>query len=154
MNRCIALVLAAVTVFACAPANAQALKQQVVGTWTLASGAEKHDGKTIIPWAAGRLTVDAGGNYLMILVGKDRGKGNPNPRMPVGPFIAFYGNYTVDEAAKKMTVHIAYASSPVQDNGVRKFNVALSGDTMTLTGSPVKTPKGTIVPVNEWKRVK
>jgi hypothetical protein len=136
-------------------ANAQSLKQQVVGAWTLTSGTEKlPDGKVVTPWAAGNLLLDAGGHFSFFVVGKDRPKGDANPRVPIGPFVAYYGTYTVDEGAKTVTYTIDSASAPAFDKMVRAQAVSLSGDTMTTTGTPVKTPQGDIVPVNEWKRAK
>jgi hypothetical protein len=137
------------------PASAQSLKQQVVGTWTLTSGIEKlPDGKTVAPWAAGSLVLGADGHVSFMLVGKDRPKADDNPRVPVGPLVAYYGSYTVDEATMTLTYNIEFGASPAFDKAVRKQTVALNGEVMTMTGSPVKTPQGEITPVNEWKRTK
>jgi Lipocalin-like domain len=85
---------------------------------------------------------------------RDRPKGDGNPRTPVGPMVAYYGTYTVDEAKKSLTYNIEVASAPAFDKAARVQTVALSGDVMTTTASPVKTPEGDIIPVNEWKRAK
>ncbi len=155
MNCRVKLMVVAAILFAFGPASAQSLKQQVAGTWMLASGMEKlPNGKTVVPWAAGTMMFDADGHTSMILVGKNRKKGVLNPRIPVGPFIAFYGNYTVDRTAQKLTVKVALGSTPTVETQTRVFAVAFKGDTMTLTGSPVKTPKGMIIPINVWKRAK
>lgn len=137
------------------PADAQNLKQQVVGTWTLTSGSEKlANGKTIIPWASGNLMLDATGHVAFFLVGKDRPKTVANPRVPIGPVIAYYGTYTVDEPTSTLTYNVESSTSPSFDGAVRKQKVILSGDTLTTTGSPVKTSDGEIIPINEWKRAK
>jgi len=136
-------------------ASAQSLKQQVVGVWTLTSGMEKlPDGTTASPWAAGNLVLDAAGHIALFLVGKDRPKADANPRVPIGPFVAYYGTYAVDEAAKTTTYNVEFGASPAFDKAVRTQTVSLSGDVMTTTGTPVKTPQGDIIPVNEWKRAK
>ena len=142
--------------FAAAPhASAQGLKQQVVGTWTLTAGTEQHpDGKKVTPWQSGRLMLDANGNLAFFLIGRDRPKAGNDPRVPTGPIVAYYGTYVVDEAAKSLTWKIEHASFPGFDGTDRKQTVAITGDTMTTTVSPVQTPEGPIIPVNEWKRVK
>ena len=137
------------------PAGAQSLKQQVVGTWTLTSGMEKlSNGKILKPWSAGNLILDADGHLAFFLVGKDRPKAGPNPRTPVGPFVAYYGTYTVDEATKTLTYNIEFGASPSFDKAARKHTLSFKGDVMTTTASPLKTPQGEIIPVNEWKRAK
>jgi hypothetical protein len=136
-------------------ADAQNLKQQVVGTWTLTSGSEKlANGKTIVPWASGNLMLDSTGHMAFYLVGKDRPRTIANPSVPIGPVIAYYGTYTVDESASTLTYNVESSTSPAFDRAVRKQKVVLNGDMLTTTGSPVKTSDGEIVPTNEWKRVK
>lgn len=135
-------------------ADAQNLKQQVVGTWNMTKGMEKLGDKTTTPWAAGRLVLDAEGRLAFFLVGKDRAKGDPNPRTPVGPFIAYYGTYTVDEAAKTVTYHIEHSAFPNFEKSTRTQKISFSGDTMITTGTPVKTAEGEVTPINEWKRAK
>ena len=136
-------------------ATAQTVKDQVVGTWTLASGIEKRsDGTTAPTWAAGNLVLTATGHVSLFLIGKDRAKADADPRVPIGPLVAYYGTYTVDEATKTMTYSVEMGSSPAWEKMVRKQTVSMTGDAMTLTGSPVKLPQGDIVPINEWKRTK
>lgn len=137
------------------PAGAQNLKQQVVGTWTLTSGSEKlANGKTVVPWASGNLMLDSTGHVAFFLMGKDRPKTVANPRVPIGPVLAYYGTYTVDESTSTLTYDVESSTSPAFDGAVRKQKVVLSGDKLTTTGSPVKTSDGEIIPINEWKRAK
>ncbi|MFM0522128.1 lipocalin-like domain-containing protein [Caballeronia jiangsuensis] len=148
-------VFAVLCASAALPADAQNLKQQVVGTWTLTSGSEKlANGKTIVPWASGNLMLDSTGHMAFYLVGKDRPRTIANPSVPIGPVIAYYGTYTVDESASTLTYNVESSTSPAFDGAVRKQQVVLSGDMLTTTGSPVKTSDGEIVPTNEWKRAK
>ena len=155
ITRRVILTFATAILFAFGPASAQSLKQQIVGTWTLASGAEKFpDGKIVFPWANGTMMFDGDGHTSMFLVGKGREKGVLNPRIPFGPFIAFYGHYTVNEAAQNVTIKVALGSTPTIETQTRVFAVAFKSGTMTLTGSQVKTPKGMITPINQWKRAK
>jgi hypothetical protein len=53
--------------------------------------------------------------------------------------VAWYGNYTVDEAANNFTVTIEGASSPAFEGAKRVQTISFQGDTMTLTGSKVDT---------------
>jgi hypothetical protein len=146
---------AALMLGAALPASAQGLKEQLVGTWMLTAGTEQHpDGKKVTPWSEGRLIFDSNGNLAFFLIGRDRPKTGNDPRVPVGPAVAYYGTYSVNEQTKSLTWKIERALWPGFDGGERNQSVALTGDTMTTTGSPVQTPQGAIIPINEWKRVK
>jgi hypothetical protein len=137
------------------PANAQGLKQQIVGTWTLESGTENYpDGKKNMPWLTGNLIIDSTGHASLFLVGRDQPKDSPSVRTPVGPFVAYYGTYTVNEAEKGLTWKVEYSASPLFNGTVRTQKISVNGDVMTWTGSEVKTPEGGMTPVNVWKRAK
>jgi hypothetical protein len=97
--------IAGTTILACLclgfalPASAQSLKEQLAGTWMLTAGTEQHpDGKKVTPWSEGRLMLDANGNLAFFLIGRDRPKTGNDPRVPVGPAVAYYGTYSVNEA--------------------------------------------------------
>jgi hypothetical protein len=98
------------------------------------------------------MILDSTGHISFFLVGKDQPTTSPSVRTPVGPFVAYYGNYTVDEANNTVTYKIEQAASPIQKGTTRVQKVTISGDTMTWTGSKIKTPEGTMTPVNEWKK--
>jgi hypothetical protein len=49
---------------------------------------------------------------------------------------------------------VIHAAFPGFDGGERKQTAVITGDTMTTTGTPVQTPEGAIMPINEYKRVK
>lgn len=137
------------------PAYADSLKEQISGAWTLTLGSEQlSDGRKVVPWSAGELFLDPSGHFAFFVFGKDRPKaeGVADPRVPVGPMVAYYGTYDVDEAAKKVTYHVTVASAPAFNGAIRAQTVTMNGDRMVTTGSPVKTPKGEITPINEWKR--
>ena len=147
--------LAALNFAAASPASAQSLKDQLVGTWALTAGTEvAADGTKNKRWTEGRVMFDANGNLAHFLIGPDRPKTGNDPRAPVGPAVGYWGTYTVNEADKSTTWKIERAMWPGFDGIERKQTIAISGDTMTSTGSPVQTPQGPITPVNEWKRVK
>ncbi|HZP79695.1 MAG TPA: hypothetical protein VFB45_26410 [Pseudolabrys sp.] len=137
------------------PANAQGLKQKVVGAWTLDVGSEIFaDGKKVVPWEAGSLLLDPTGHFSFFVIGKDRPKGNGDPRVPVSPIVAYYGTYTVNEADNTLSYKVERASNPTFDGVLRGQKISFKGDVMVTTASEVKTPQGTITPVNEWKRAK
>jgi hypothetical protein len=137
------------------PASAQSLQQKIVGTWTLESASENFaDGKRNEPWSTGNLIIDANGHASQILVGRDQPSTSPSVRTPVGPFVAYYGTYTVNEAEKVVTWKIDHAASPLFNGAVRTFKVSFNGDVMTWTASELKTPEGPMTPVNQWRPAK
>jgi hypothetical protein len=136
-------------------AIAQSLQQKIVGTWTLESGSENYaDGKRIVSWATGNLMIDANGHVALFLVGRDQPNTSPSVRTPVGPFVAYYGTYTVNEAEKVLSFKVDHAASPLFNGSVRTQKISFNGDVMTLTGSELKTPEGMMTPVNQWKPAK
>ena len=138
-----------------APAAAQNLQQKLVGTWTLESGSEEYpDGKRIVSWATGNLIITSTGHASLFLVGRDQPNTSPSVRTPVGPFVAYYGTYTVNETEMVLTWKVDRAASPLFNGGVRTQKISFNGDVMTWTGSEVKTPEGPMTPVNKWKLAK
>jgi Lipocalin-like domain len=127
-------------------ASAQSLKEKLVGAYILA------EGKKIVPWAKGSLQLSPTGRASFFVLPKERAK-TDSVRTPAGPMVAWYGSYTVDEAANTFTVTVEGASSPVFEGAKRVQTISFQGDTMTLTGSKVDTPEGSISPVNVWKKV-
>ena len=137
------------------PTVAQSLQQKLEGTWTLESASENYlDGKRNLPWAAGNMIFDSTGHLSFFLVGRDQPPTSPSVPTPVGPFVAFYGTYTVDEAKKVLTLKIDHATSPLFNSAVRTAKISFDADVMTWTGSEVKTPEGLMTPINQWKPAK
>lgn len=137
------------------PASAQSLKEKVVGAYILESGSENYaDGKKLSSWATGNLILDATGHMSQFLIGKERGKTSDSVRMPVGPAVAYYGTYTVDEAASTIILKIESGVTPVFDGTARSVKISIKGDILTFTSPEVKTPEGMMIPVNEWKKLK
>ena len=158
MNGIIASTVATISLLSigiAAPASAQGLKDKLVGAWTLEEGSEIFQGgKKVIPWSAGSLILDSSGHFSFFVIGKDRSKGSGDPRVPVGPLVAYYGTYTVNDADSTLTYTVGHATNPSFDGAVRTQKISFKDDAMTTTSSDVKTPQGTITPVNEWKRAK
>jgi hypothetical protein len=131
----------------------RALKEKLAGAYILIEGSEVFaDGKKIVPWAKGSLQLSPTGRASFFVLPKERAK-TDSVRTPAGPMVAWYGSYTVDEAANTFTVTVDGASSPVFEGAKRVQTISFQGDTMTLTGSRVDTPEGPISPVNVWKKV-
>ncbi len=158
MNRRTSLavsMLALLSVGVAAPASAQGVKDQLVGAWTLASGTENFsDGKKMTPWATGSLILTPTGQFSQFLIGSERAKTSPSVRTPAGPAVAYYGTYSVDEAAGILTLKVESGVTPVLEGSTRPVKFSLKGDTLTLITPEVKTPEGPMVPTNEWKRTK
>src|SRR3974377_1529809 len=98
------------------PANAESLKQQLVATWNILQNCEEfQDGKkNCTPFGAnmkGLLILESGGSFSLQMIGGDRAKTN-DPRTPVGPMVAYFGTYSVNDADKVLTYHIERSSWP------------------------------------------
>jgi hypothetical protein len=149
LGVCCSLALLALPQMACA----ESLKEKLVGAYTLIEGSEvSADGKKVVPWAKGRLQLSPTGRISFFVFPNERPK-TDNPRIPAGPMVAYYGTYTVDEAANTFTTKIEGASAPGFEGATRVNTVTFQGDTMTATGSKVDTHQGPITPVNVWKKV-
>jgi hypothetical protein len=84
------------------------LKELIVGTWILDSVYDQtEDGVKHEPWGPGVKGIamfDENGHYSWQIMAADRPKSEgTSPRTPVGPAIAFFGTYTVDETARPST---------------------------------------------------
>jgi hypothetical protein len=146
--------LAGVVMAIASPAVAQSLKDKVVGAWTLESGSENYpDGRKLTPWETGNLILDPNGHVSFFVIAKDRPKSS-SVRTPVGPIVAYYGTYTIDEPNATLTYKIERGAAPNFDGAVRTQKVSFKGDVMVMTGSEVETPEGKMIPINEWKKGK
>jgi hypothetical protein len=155
LNRIATVIASLASMGAGYSADAQNLKEKMIGAWTLESGSENFtDGKKLLPWATGNLILDQTGHISVFLMGRDRPTTSPSTRTPVGPAVAYYGTYSVSEADSTVTIKIERSLSPSIDGVTRTQKVDFKGDTMTITGSEVKTPEGTMTPVNEWLKLK
>src|SRR6266571_6289599 len=82
------------------PAQAQSLKEQLVGSWSIVRNCEEfQDGKkNCSPFGdnmKGLLMFDAN-SFSFQMIGGDRAK-SPDPRTPVGPLVAYFGTYSVSD---------------------------------------------------------
>jgi hypothetical protein len=127
-----------------APAHAQSLKQQLVGTWTFVSSTTKlPDGTSA--WGTtpkGLLIFTENGYFSSQIVrsdlpkfaSKNRAQGTPEEnKAVVQGSIATFGTYTVDEAKKAYTLKFEGSTFPnrVGTEEMRPFTVA--GDELRVT---------------------
>jgi hypothetical protein len=144
------------------PANSQALKQQLVGTWTFVSSTTKlPDGAPA--WGAnpkGLLMFTENGHFASQIVrsdlpkfaSKNRAQGTPEEnKAVVQGSIATFGRYTVDEAKKTYTLKYEGSTFPnrVGTEETRPFTIA--GDELKVT-NPATSVGGSSELV--YKRVK
>ena len=132
-------------------------KEMVIGAWVLTSVFDRYEnGEKKDNWggaAAGQLQLGRSGRYSQIVIGAPAaGMKTDDPRKPDAPAVAYYGTYTVDEAAKTITLKLERASYSARAGTSQSFKVEGSGDKLTLTGSPRKDQHGTFTPVLEVKR--
>jgi hypothetical protein len=120
------------------------LKQQLVGTWTLAGWEfiEANGTKEQLANPKGIRMFDAGGRYAIVAARGDRPKfkiaGQPTADEIVASiedfFAANFGTWSVNEADKTLTEHYDAALRPNNDGQDFKSSVSLMGDELRLTG--------------------
>ena len=137
------------------------LKELLVGTWLLDSVYEQsQDGKKNDPWGPnvkGMVMFDGTGRFSLQIIAADRSKtASNNPRNPVGQAVAYFGTYTVDEAAKTVTYHIERATFPPWDGIDRTAHIAIDTDNeLNQTSAPIQDPSlGTMIPHLNLKRAR
>jgi hypothetical protein len=142
---------------------ALSLKEQLVGTWMLASWEQKKgDGTKVRQYGENPVGIaffDADGRYIITVMRSDRAKyasgalwqgtAEENKATADGT-ITYFGTYSVSEAHSSIAIHIDGSSFPKWNGVDQKRIVAITGDQLTLT---VRPPTGEIVDV-VWKRAK
>lgn len=154
--------LAAVGLFAGA-ANAQAVKQQAVGTWTLVSVTV--DGPTKSepygPNPHGIMFLDAGGRFSVSIVrdgipkfaSNNRTKGtDAENTAAVHGSLAYFGSCTISEPDSSITVKIEASNYPNFGGESQKRVLAFNGDELIVT-NPAPSGGGGVAK-QIWKRAK
>jgi Lipocalin-like domain len=129
---------------------AQMPAKDLVGTWNLVSITIEREGKKIDfygPNPQGQAIYEANGRVSTIIsrsdlpkfVSNNRQSGTPEEnKAVVQGSIAYFGTYTVDEAARTVTYHLEGCSFP-NWNGIQRISTFnISGDELTLT-NPVSS---------------
>jgi hypothetical protein len=145
-------------------AVAQTANNELVGTWTLVSIQIDQNGQKVDfygPNPRGQMMSDPDGHLTVLIFRSDlpkfasnnRKTGTPEENQAVvqGSF-AFFGTYSVDEAAKTVTHHIDACTFPNWDGAGRTFSYKISGDELDMTGAVSST--GQVSNYQTWKRVK
>jgi hypothetical protein len=136
----------------------KSLKEQLVGTWTLASVADVYqDGRRENSWGPavkGAVSFDGSGHVMVIIIGANLSAASTKPQESKRMVVAYVGTYSVDEAAKTVTYTAERATDPSFDGRARKASVTLNGDELVQVSAPITTPQGTFNPNIVWKRAK
>lgn len=141
-----------------AAAEDKTLKQQLIGAWILTSIYDQTtDGKKHELWGPGvqgSLMLSPTGRFSLMIMAANREKASPNPQNPVGPALAYFGFYTVDEGAKTFTYHVENSTFPQWIGTARTATVqSLTADELQVAQAIVHDPvMGDLVPHFGWKR--
>jgi hypothetical protein len=134
-------------------ANAQSLKDQIVGTWIAVSQYVDQDGKKLEPFGAqpkGIVVYDPNGHFVLVLQRATLPKFASNNRLAGTPdenraifqgSIAYFGTYSVDEKARKINLHYGGSTYPNWDGEDQIRLVEISGDELGII-SPVSAVGG------------
>jgi len=140
-----------------APAQEKSFKESIIGAWIVTSVFDEYqNGEKKDNWGGpvkGQLTFGRTGRFTTIIIGPPvASMKSDDPRKPDALVVAYYGSYSVDEAAKKIIGKIESASYSGRVNVETAWTVQGSGNTLTLVGSPRKDQHGTFSPKLEVRR--
>jgi Lipocalin-like domain len=163
MNRRSILTISAVMAFGLgllpggAFAQQKALKEQIVGTWSIASAFDQYeDGKKEVTFGVGvkgGFSFDGNGRFMWTIIGeKQAAMKSDDPRRPDAFTVALVGTYAVE--GNVISIHIERGANSIRDGADQTLTVTGSGDSLTFTGSPRKDQKGTFSPSLEVVRAK
>lgn len=140
---------------------AESLTARIIGSWRLVSVYDQFtDGTRRETWGAapqGLVVFTPEGLFNAIIVGGNRAaKAGAVPSEPVGPAVAYYGRYSLDEAASTFTTQVQQSTFPpwTGQTLVRKVT-ELTPDALKVEAAPITDPSGRqFVPHLEFERVK
>jgi len=137
--RLLAPLVAALVLAGAAAAQTPGLASRLIGHWSLVSvtiGDQQPYGAS----PKGSLFFDAGGHYSVIVAGARNG----------GGAIAYFGEYTVDDAASAVTLHVDGGSRAAAAGRDEKRLVRLDGDRLALSNDRSARGLGAVTLV--WMR--
>jgi len=137
-RRLLAPLVAALLVAGAAAAETPTLASRLVGHWSLVS-VEIGDQKPYGADPKGSMFFDAAGHYAIIVMGAGG----------VGA-IAYFGEYTVDEAAGALSLHVDASNRAGAAGRDEKRLAQLDGDALTLRSDRASRGLGGVTLV--WKR--
>jgi hypothetical protein len=93
---------------------------------------------------------------MVIIIGADLPASPPQVNCPESKrtVVAYFGTYSVDEAAKTVTYTAERATEPNFDGRAREASVTLNGDELVQVSAPTTMLQGTFNPNLVWKRAK
>jgi hypothetical protein len=146
-------------------ASAQTAKD-LIGTWILVgANSTMTDGSQIDPWgpnSKGIYILDATGHFAIMHIRSDipkfasndrmKGTADENQAVVQGSF-AYYGTYTVDEAAKVLNLHIDGSTFSAANDTDAKRPYSITGDILK-TANNATTDASTASTYSLWRRIK
>jgi len=151
---------AAIFFLTCTGTFAQGIND-VVGTWVFVSSIRDSDGGKINTYGAGaegRMTLDAGGHYSIMIIGANlpkfasgavfRGTTEENAAV-LGRSNAHFGTYAVN-ADRSLTFRTERGTFPNGDGTEQKRSFTLTGDVLAYV---IPLPNGGVSTVT-WRRAK
>lgn len=147
-----------------AVAQQQSLKEQLVGTWSLASVVNtRPDGTKYDPFsgkAAGLVMFDRTGHFssqtirfdIPKLASNNRQEGTTEEFKAVAQgVLSYFGTYSLDAAGKVLTQHVEISSFPNFNGANRVWAIAVTGDELTIASQAAASGGANEI---KWKRVK
>jgi len=139
----------------------QSLQSQLEGTWKITAGYDQYtDGHKQTVWGnnpQGIAEYTPSGTLIFVLMNGDRSaKTGTLPADPVGPAIAFFATYTVDEQNKTYTYHVQQCTFP-QWNGISRTSTVtdITPTSFKIVAATIHDPAGgDFQPHIEFERVK
>jgi hypothetical protein len=146
---------------------AQSAKDQLVGTWMLASiYIEGPDGSKFDPFGAnptGMLIMDGNGHISVQFIGSDLPKFASHDRLEGTPeenkavvkgILCYFGTYSLIDADRTLNIHIESSSYPNWRGTDQHRFLALTGDEMNWTNPTASTGGVGFTGHTVWKRAK
>ena len=143
----------------------KSLKEQLLGAWHLVSiDYVQGDGSRSTTFGDGPKGIaffDSTGHYIITVMRSDRAKYAVNDRTQgtaeenkatAQGTITYFGNYTVSEPDRTISIHVVGGSFPNWNGANQKRIFTVSGDELKLTNPVASTGGGTTEVV--WKRAK
>jgi hypothetical protein len=144
-----------------APVLAQSLQSQLEGTWKITAVYDQFtDGNKRATYGnnpQGMAVYTPSGTFIFELMSGDRsGKPGTLPADPVGPAIAFFATYTVDDQNKTYTFHVQQCTFPQWNGTSRTTTVTdITPTGFKIVAATVHDPAGgDFQPHIEYERVK
>lgn len=142
------------------------LSQALIGTWRLVSREDRTaSGERRIDPALGAdpialLVYDRAGNFAAQFMKRDRQAASqppatasgPNNSRAVGGYDAYFGSYTVDDAAGTVTQRLVGSLSPENVGMVLTRSMRVSADELTIQLDTASADGTAVVRTLRWKR--